>query len=130
MMSDSAMTSPLARADAIESVGQPSSSVRPDGEHGRTIEGLAGAGSCGSTSSPRTGDSPYFRLRPALPPDLLAGSASTTIRQFGNRLLPNYGISDGLNFTAVRNKIAWQLLPYLCNGLLHNSPRSMNPSGF
>ena len=56
---------------AIESVGQPSSSVRPE-----PVEGLADAGSCGSTSSPRTGDSPHFRMHP-----LAEGANESVVRE-------------------------------------------------
>lgn len=39
--------------------------------------------------------------------------ASTSVRQFGNRLLPNCAIRDGLHLTAARNKIAWQRYPLI-----------------
>ena len=52
------------------------------------------------------------------------------ILQFGNSLLPNYAARHWLDFTTLRDKIAGQLIPYLCNDLLHNSPGSMKPSEF
>ena len=49
-----------AAAGASDYVGQASSSLRPE-----VVEGLASTGISGSTSSPRTGDSPHFQLQPA-----------------------------------------------------------------
>jgi len=65
-----------------------------------------------------------------LTPTALAGSRVYYDPAIWQQAVAKLRDTQWAGFAAARNKIPGQLIPYLCNGLLHNSPRSMKPSVF